>query len=1085
VSAGDLTLPPSAAKGFSRRGFLKSVLGAGGAMVVGFELVPGVAWNSAVAGAATAGGSLGVYITIGADETVTLTFPGAEMGQGAATALPMIIAEELMVDWAKVSVVLGGYDPLLNRPASKTNGVWTLGTSQSSGGSNSVRGYHDYLRDLGATARQKLIWAAAAANGLQPADLQAVNGTIVKRADGSSIGTYGQFAADAVSQTPNDVAWVQPPYRYIGQSVPRIDIPKKVNGSAGFGIDVRLPGMLFASVILAPKYGQTLGSYGQVPAGAIAVVPVPGGAVPLAASNTSPPLAQPMAGVAVVTNTTTWQAVKAARSLQVTWVDAPYTANLDSTVMTGRAATLMSTGTAVAASPVVGDADAAIAAAPTTQRYTGTYSVPYINHVTMEPMNATALVTDTSCEIWAPTQVQTKTAEAARLITGLPLSAIKVNNTFLGGGFGRRLQTDFILQAVTVAQAMKGTPVKLVWSREEDFTHDYSRPASLTKLDAAVDAGGNITALKGRVVCPSSKKQNGSLAANTVDSSAVDGIVNALYNFPNKKIEWVLDPVEVPVGSWRSVGNSQNCFFLETFLDEIATGTRQDPIALRRKLLNSGTPTHLRALAVLDALVTASNWNTAPASGRARGMALSMSFGDTIVGEVAEVSGSFTSGFKVQSVTVVIDPGSVINPDTVRAQVESAVNQGLAAAMWQGMKFTSGEPMMKNFNTYRMNRMKDMPPVNTVILQSGAKMGGVGEPALPPIAPAVVNAIAKLTGKRVRNLPIASMLAPSISSFTPAIGPVGTVVTVNGSYFAGVTAVKFNGVAATTFSVVSNSQITATVPVGATTGKITVTTPNGTATSTGTYTVGTVTPTISSLSPTSGPAGTVVTITGTNLSGPTGVTFNGLAATFTAVSATQVKATVPVGATTGPIAITTPNGTATSSTSFTVGTVSTAPTISSLSPTSGTVGTAVAINGANLTGATAVRFNGTTATFTVNSSSKITATVPTGATTGPVTVTTPAGTATSATFTVSTTSSTAPKITSYKPSSGKVGTSVVLGGSNFTGTTSVTFNGVAATFTVNSSIKITTIVPVGATTGKIAVTTPAGTASTSGTYSVG
>lgn len=1066
-------------KAVSRRGFLKSMLGAGGALVVGVELVPGLSWTNAAAAVATAGGSLGVYVTIGADETVTLTYPGAEMGQGASTGLAQILAEELMVDWSSVRLLLGGYDPQLNRP---TNGT-TLGTSQSTGGSNSVRGYHDYLRNVGATARQKLIWAANSLNPSIPvSDLKAVNGTVVRISDGSLVATYGALAATAVTMTPNDVAWVQPPYRIIGQSVPRLDLPSKVNGSAVYGIDIRLPGMLYASVKQAPKVGQTVGTIGAAPSGVLAVVPVPAASRPVV-SGTLPPIG----GVGVVTNSTTWGAIQAARSIAVTWVDEAYTANLDTALMKTRAAGLMSSGTAVTASPKVGDADAALVAAPANQRYSGTYSVPYLAHATMEPMNATVLVTDASCEIWAPTQVQTRAAEAAALVTGLPLSAIKVNTTYLGGGNGRRLQVDFIIQAVTIAKAMKGTPIKTVWSREDDFTHDYFRPASLTKIDAAVDGSGAITAIKARVVCPSSKYQTGTLTSGTVDSSAVDGLVNALYNFPNKTVEWVLDTIEVPLGSWRSVGNSQNCFFLESLLDEVAIGTNQDPIALRRSLLNSGTPTHLRALAVLDALVTASNWNTAPVSGRARGMAMSMSFGDTIVGEVAEVSGSVASGFKVHNVTVVIDCGLAVNPGMVKAQIESAVDQGLAAAMWQGQTFVTGTPQKRNFDTYRMARLREAPAINTVIIDSGAKIGGVGEPGLPPIAPAIANAIARLTGIRARNLPLSTMpVPPVISSFTPSSGPVGTVVTLTGTGFTGATAVTFNGVTATSFTVTSATQLVATVPAGATTGKIAVTTADGTGTSANSYSVttGIPLPYLASFTPASGPAGTLVTINGSNLTGTTAVKFNGATAAFTVVSATQLTATVPAGATTGTIAVTNPGGTTTTTASFTVGLNPLAPTVSGFSPTSGAVGSTVTITGSKFTGTTAVRFNGVAATvFTVVSDTQVTATVPVGATSGKISVTNASGTGTSSSsYTVTVP---VPTVSSFTPTSGPIGTVVTINGTNFAGVTAVKFNGKTATsFTVVSATQISATVPTGTTTGKVSVTNSGGTGTSSASFTV-
>ena len=818
MSLVDLTPESSEPGALSRRSFItRTAVGIGGALVVGIELAPGMPWVDTADAATTAGGSIGVYVTIGADETITLVCPGAEMGQGISTALPMIIAEELKVDWAKVRMQLADAGAGYNRPVKDaTTGVWAPGTSQSSGGSNSVRGYHDYLRTVGATVRQKLIWAANSLNpGIAINDMKAENGAVVQISTGTTVATYGALASAAVSMSPTDVAWSAPPYRYIGQSLKRLDIPSKVNGSAVFGIDVRLPGMVYASVVQCPKVGQVVGSIGAAPTG-VTVVPLTSAALPTTT-----------VAVAAVVPTTTWQAVKAARALSISWVDAPHTSSIDTAAMKVRAQGLMTSGTGVATAPVVGDANAVINAAPATQKYSRTYSAPYLAHVTMEPMNATALVTDTTCEIWAPTQSQTKAVDEAAAVTGLPRSAITVHTTFLGGGFGRRLAVDYVRQAVEVAKAMKGKPVKLVWSREEDFTHDIYRPASLAKFDASVDATGAVTALKARVVCGSSQK------------SSTDGIVNSIYSFPAQLVEFVSDTVQVPLGSWRSVGNSQNCYFLETFLDEIAVATKQDPIAFRKRLLSAGTTNQLRAINVLNTLITKSGWATAAPSGRARGMAISMSFGDTICAEVAEVSGSVSAGFKVWKVTTVIDPGSVINPNIVRQQVESAVLQGLGAAMFDDVVFTAGEPVRKNFNTYRMLKLKESPVIDTTIIESGAPIGGIGEPGLPPIAPAVANAIAKLTGTRLRSMPfMPQAVPPRIFSFTPARGPVGTVVTITGSDLVGVTKVTFNGLAATVFKGVSSTTVTATVPAGATTGKIAVTCKGGTVSTTTNFTVG-------------------------------------------------------------------------------------------------------------------------------------------------------------------------------------------------------------------------------------------------------
>ncbi len=343
---------------------------------------------------------------------------------------------------------------------------------------------------------------------------------------------------------------------------------------------------------------------------------------------------------------------------------------------------------------------------------------------------------------------------------GPPASAITVHTTFLGGGLGRKGELDFIEQAIVVAKAKQGSPVKLVWSREEDFTHDFYRPAALCRLSGGLDAQGQVTGIVTRTVSPSIgyQKNPAPYASPTrVDSSAVEGLTTLLYGLSNLRVEWILDAsAMVPVSYWRSVGNSYNVFFAESFIDELAAAAGRDPVAFRRGLLAANP----RALAVLDLAAAKSGWTTAPPRGRARGVAIAECFG-TIVAQVAEVSGSIAAGIKVNRVTVVVDCGTAINPDTVKAQMESAVMQGLGAALWSDMPFTSGQPMRRNFNTFRMPKYRDTPQIDTYIIESGAPLGGVGEPGLPPIAPAIVNAVAKLTGTRVRTLPINPQAVPT------------------------------------------------------------------------------------------------------------------------------------------------------------------------------------------------------------------------------------------------------------------------------------------------------------------------------------
>jgi isoquinoline 1-oxidoreductase beta subunit len=703
----------------SRRQFLVTGAAAGGGLLLQFS------WPLK-RGAEAAGpqASLGAYIRIGADGAITIMAPNSEMGQGTRSALPQIVAEELMVDWGQVRVEQAPTDPAYANP---------LFHIQLTGGSTAVRGYHDSLRLAGATAREMLIAAAAQRFGVAPADCTAADGRVTVGATGQSA-TYGDLAADAalVPPPPNPPLVPRSRFRLIGKSLRRKDIPSKVNGRAVYGIDVRQPGMLHAAVRMCPTFGGTLGTYSSPPAGMTAV-----------------PLAN---GVAVVGPGTTWDAVRAARGLKVTWIDPPYAAGIETEAMRARAEDLMLAGQDVRVAKHTGDPVAAIEDAAHT--VSATYSVPYLPHACMEPLNCTALVTKDACEIWAPTQGQAINVWTAARITGLAPAQIKVHTTFLGGGLGRKFEQDFVEQAVTVAKAVSGTPVKLTWTREDDFTHDHYRPAALSHFEAGLDADGRIVGLLNRVVSPSIGYQRGpGQAANPawVDGSAVEGTtVDQAYAIPAQRVDWILDTIEVPVGYWRSVGHSYNAFFLESFIDELALAAGRDPVEFRRDLLPAGS----RERAVLDAVAARSRWTSRPRAGRARGVALHASFG-SIVGQVAEVSGS-AGDVRVHRVTCVIDCGSTINPDTVVAQMESGIVHGLAAALWGEMTFAGGAATRRNFNSYRMMRMRDMPLIDVQIIESGGPLGGVGEPATPPIAPAVANAVARLTGVRQRTLPFVS-----------------------------------------------------------------------------------------------------------------------------------------------------------------------------------------------------------------------------------------------------------------------------------------------------------------------------------------
>jgi isoquinoline 1-oxidoreductase beta subunit len=707
----------------SRKRFITSGL-VGGALLLGLDLT--VSPRKAAAAGTAAGGKVTVYVRVNPDETVTIMAPNSEMGQGTSSALPQIVAEELMVDWSHVRMELAGAGAAFANP---------LFRAQVTGGSTAVRGYHNALRLAGAAAREMLVAAAAQRFGVSTGACTARDGVVTA---GALQATYGELAAAAALLPPPTSPKLveRSAFRLIGKPLPRLDIPDKVNGAAVYGIDVRVPGMVYAAVKMPPRIGQKVGSVGRAPSGMTVV-------------NLGD-------AVAVVTPTTTWQAIRAARSLSVTWQDAPTTAATDTALMAANAAALLETGSPVRVALSTGDAPGAVAASA--QKLTATYSVPYLPHATMEPMNATALVASDRCEIWAPTQNQAGCAGLAAALTGLPADRITVHTTFLGGGLGRKVELDYVRQAILTAKAVPGTAVKLTWSREDDMTHDFYRPAALCRLQGGVDASGNVTGLASRVVSPSIGYQRNPARFTdpaAVDSSAVEGLNSLPYALANQRVEWIRDTAEVPVGYWRSVGNSHNVFFAECFLDELAAAAKRDPVELRRSLLG-GNP---RARAVLDTLAEKSGWSSPPGRGRARGVALCQCFG-SIVGEVVEVSGSATS-VRVARVTVVIDCGSTINPDTVQAQVESAVLQGLAAALWGDMPFRAGQPLRTNFNQFRLGRLKEAPPIDVTIVESGAALGGVGEPALPPVAPALVNAWARIDGTRRRTLPLFPQAVPT------------------------------------------------------------------------------------------------------------------------------------------------------------------------------------------------------------------------------------------------------------------------------------------------------------------------------------
>ena len=684
-----------------------------------------------------AGTAVHAYIRIASDNTVTVLVGATDMGQGVLSGFAQIVCEELRGDWSLMRAEHAPNLPGFGNPAFG-------GAFRFTGGSTSTRGYFNALRQAGATAREMLIAAAAATAKVDPALCTAAGGYVT--VNGTTRYSYGQLASLAATMTPNPGAPVGTgTTKLIGQPVTRLDLAKKVNGSAIYGIDVRLPGMLYAVIKHCPTIGGKVGATPSAPAGTLAVIPLDN-------------------AVAVVA-TSTWAAMKGARNLSVNWVLPSNTASMDSASIAATATSLMASGTPLTAPNLLTsgaadtatptDTSAALPGRPGAREFT--YSVPYLAHACMEVLNCTVEVTPTACNIWAPTQGQTSVVSTALKFSGITdPSKISITTTLLGGGLGRKIEQDYIAQAIRVAVAMK-KPVKLMWPREEDFSRDFYRPMTLARIRAAIDSAGNITAWDNRIVSPSIRAQRtapAQLPLTKADSSAVEGANDQAYSVGAQRIEWVEHPSPIPVGYWRSVGHSINAFTMECAIDELAASIGMDPLALRQKLLqNSRDPNAARMLGVLNAAAALAGWNTPAPVGRARGLALHASFG-SIVAEVAEVSQPVLGAVKVHRVSVAIDCGIAVNVDSIKAQMEGCVVHGLASALWGKVEFTAGRSNVRNFNRYRMLRMREMPRVDVQVIQSGAPIGGVGEPGVPPVAPAVANALARLTGQRIRTLPM-------------------------------------------------------------------------------------------------------------------------------------------------------------------------------------------------------------------------------------------------------------------------------------------------------------------------------------------
>src|ERR1041385_5663376 len=689
----------------SRREFLETTAG----LVISFYLPAGGAEAAAKPAAPFAPNA---WLSVGTDGIVTLTLDRAEMGQGSQTGLAMILAEELEADWSAVRL-----GPMPDNPA-----AWSR--TMRTGGSNAIRSSWEPLRKAGATAREMLVTAAAQAWKVDRATCRAQQGAVIHVPSGRRL-SYGTLAARADAlPVPTDAPPLKDPkdFKLLGHRVPRLDTPGKVDGSAVFGIDVKVPGMLIASIERSPVLG---GKVKRVNAEKAKAMPGVRHVVELEASSWIGPkggwAAGCAAGVAVVADTY-WQAVAGRRALEIEW-DEGDARTLDSAGIRAQLAALADQPGVVA--QTIGDATAALAGAA--KRIEAVYDVPFVHHATMEPMNCTAHVRAGECDVWAPTQNQSSAQNVAADVLGLPKEKVRIHTTFSGGGFGRRLEPDYVSEAVRVSKAV-GAPVKVIWSREDDMRNGFYRPTSYNRFSAGIDAAGRLVAWTHRIAGTPLRLKFGPLEKG-LDDSLVDGAIDLPYAIPNLFVDQLtLELASVPRGPWRSVGVSHNGFVTECFLDEVAAAARRDPFELRRELLRD-KPRHLRTL---ELAVAKAGWGTPLGQGRGRGIALA-EWGPTICVEVAEVSVDRDGTVRVPRVVCAVDCGPTVNLGQIEAQIQGGVVFGLSAALYGEITLEQGRVVQGNFDTYPLVRMPEAPVVEVHVVPSTAPQGGTSEPGVPPL----------------------------------------------------------------------------------------------------------------------------------------------------------------------------------------------------------------------------------------------------------------------------------------------------------------------------------------------------------------
>ena len=709
--------------GVSRRTFLKVSAAVGGGLLLSF-ILPGMIRSTEAAKAKTVDGfAPNAFIRIGHNGRVTLIMPQVEMGQGTYTSIPMLIAEELEVRLDQIQLEHAPPDDRLY-----ANSVFA--GFHVTGGSTSVRAFWEPLRIAGATARVMLVSAAAQTWKVDAASCRAEKGVVIHVTSGRRL-KYGALVDDAAKlPVPGKVTLKAPKdFKLIGTPAKRLDTPDKVDGKAKFSIDVRVPGMKIATVAACPVFGGKLAAVDDTMTKAIKGVRQ---------------VVQLDDAVAVVADHM-WAAKQGLAVLDIRWDEGPNAQLTTADIVQQLEAASRKPGVVARK-----EGDVTQAMAQAAKKVEAVYQMPFLAHATMEPMNCTVHVRKDGCEIWVGTQVQTRAEATAAEVTGFPPEKVQVHNHLLGGGFGRRLEVDFITQAVQIGKQVAG-PVKVVWTREEDMQHDMYRPYYYDRIAAGLDVQGRPIAWTHRVTASSLvARYVPALLKDGLDFDAVEGAAEPPYTFPNMLVDYMRqEPPGIRTGWWRGVGPTHNIFVVESFIDELAAVTKQDPVQYRRALLGTSP----RAKAVLDLAAEKAGWGQPLPEGHGRGVSVQFVFG-SYVAQVAEVEVAKNGEVRVKRVVCAVDCGVVVNPDTVKAQMEGGIMFGLTAALFSEITVKDGRVEQSNFHNYRMLRINEAPVVEVYLVKSAEAPGGIGETGTAALAPALTNAIFAATGKRIRKLPV-------------------------------------------------------------------------------------------------------------------------------------------------------------------------------------------------------------------------------------------------------------------------------------------------------------------------------------------